>query len=168
VPSECYNIEGRRIKTIELDQYDGWQPERFLFETDLINYDDTDVANTSVITCADILEPQICVSVAPNGLNFGSLYPGECNDTLDANPSALVVTNCGGINTTVTVIVSGTLYTGNIWLSHGTGWIPAEQWSCDINAWQGRTINVKLCVPVPFPAGTTTGSISFVATPIIP
>lgn len=138
-----------------------WNPANYLFETDLIIYDDTDILNDDVSMCTNVLEPQICVTVAPNTLSFGSLYPGECEELM----SALTVTNCGGINITVDADISGALYVGEnrLWLSHGTGWIPAESWTCDITAWQSKVIHIKLCVPVGYQAGTATGSLSFIA-----
>lgn len=146
-----------------------WPPtNNWLFETDLIWYNDTGIASSQSTTFLTVAIPaeEICVSVTPNSLNFGTMQRGDCNTTEDQNPVPLTITNCGDIPITVTALVSGNLYTGgNLDISDGYGWEEIPAWSTTLAVGASANINLKLCIPLGFPAGTATGSLSFIAAP---
>ena len=78
VPSDCYSEPA--VTT--------WSPSRFLFETDLIYYTDTDIVTVTATICEDV----VGCSVSPNTIDFGYVTAGACNVPVGA-PIAIVVTN---------------------------------------------------------------------------
>jgi len=86
VSDEYANCYGAKIWLVPTGDYDApaltaWNPESYLFETDLIWYNDTDVESTIV-----------AISVSPSDINFGILTPGAAST---ADP--VRVTNTGNV-----------------------------------------------------------------------
>ena len=168
-PDNYMNCHGAKIWLIPSSALTGsatlpvivWPPDdNWLFETNLITYDDTDIIGGSEVALTTIIpEDAICVSVMPNSLDFGSVYRGQCKELMQA----LTITNCGNVPITVTALASGSLYTGNLEISHGVGWNPVATWSTMLATGASSVIHVKLCVPSDFPVGTATGALSFIA-----
>ena len=147
VPSACYSEPA--ITT--------WSPERFLFETDLIVYTDTNLPSEDgdVTTTVTITEPQarIGLSISPLELAFGSVDIGSC--------SALVpvtLTNEGNVPIKVTITTSAGFNANCLKLSDDTlinGWI-----SPTIPVGDFLVVNIKACPTIAY-NGTIPGSISF-------
>jgi hypothetical protein len=150
VPSDCY--VGGLIST--------YSPTRFLFETDMLNYTDTDLpVVTTLPTTATITEPTsiIGLTVSPASLSFGSVAIGSCsavvpitlNNTgnvpikVTANPSVGINTSCMQLQPT------GGAYTAAL------GWV-----SPTILAGQSLIVNAKLCPTAAF-SGTVPGTLGF-------
>lgn len=146
VPSDCYTEPA--VTT--------WSPARFLFETDLINYTDTDLAGTGVPLTTTITEPAatIGLTVSPPSLSFGSVSVGSCSDN-----SSITLTNAGNVPIKVTASTSAGFYTDCLKIENVTanGWI-----STKILVGGHLDINVKVCPTIAY-NGTITGSVSFVA-----
>lgn len=138
-----------------------WMDETAYVDDITINgavYDLTNQSTTFLV--ANIPAEEICVSVAPSSLDFGTMQRGDCKELLNV----LTVTNCGDVPITVTATVSGSLYIdGNLDISHGAGWTEIPVWSTVIAVGANAKISLKLCIPLGFPAGTATGLVSFIA-----
>jgi len=67
VPSDCYTVDSENKVTT-------WSPTRFLFETDLIWYNDTDL---DVVGLNAELEQIVAISVLPTFIHFGDIIPGS-------------------------------------------------------------------------------------------
>ena len=150
VPSACYS--GTSISV--------WSPTRFLFETDMLNYTDTDLTGgTTLPTTATVTEPTsiIGLTVSPASLAFGSVAIGTCsadvpitlNNTgnvpikVAANPSAGINASCMQLRPT------GGTYTSAL------GWV-----SPTILAGQSLIVYAKLCPTIAF-SGTVPGTLGF-------
>lgn len=171
-PDNYTNCHGAKIWLIPTSALSGgstlpvtaWPPDNnWLFETDLITYNDTGITGGSeVALTTTIPEEEICVSVTPNAFDFGEMQRGDPKGQMNI----LSVTNCGDVPITVTALVSGNLYTGgNLDISHGAGWAEIANWSTTLAVGESKSISLKLTVPIGFPAGTATGSLTFVAAP---
>lgn len=153
VPSDCYNVETKQVTV--------WSFDRFLLETDLISYTDTNkpVAGTTPLTTNVLVTAStIGLSVSPvEGLNFGSVSVGSCSGN-----QVLTLTNTGTVPIKVTAIPSTGFYATSLWLGDvlATSWtsvvIPATDPDTSI------TVNAKVC-PVPGLTGVVTGSVGFMA-----
>jgi hypothetical protein len=148
VPSACYSEPA--ITT--------WAPERFLFETDLIVYTDTNLAGgEGVSLTTTITEPAatIGLTVSPPSLSFGSVNVGTCS-----TPDLVVtLTNTGTVPIKVTASTSAGFYTDCLKLNNLTanGWVSAT-----IPVGSFITVNAKVCPTIAY-NGTITGSVSFLA-----
>jgi hypothetical protein len=152
VPSANYDVGTKKVT--------GWSPTivaSILFEADLITFP----PSTSTCLTTTIPFETMCISVTPNSLDFGTMSRGQCKELM----GVLTVTNCGDVPITVTAVVSGTLYIGNLELSHGAGWTPVATWTTTLAVGASKNISTKLCIPLGFPAGVATGSLSFIASP---
>ena len=116
-PDEYADATGAKVWLIPTSVLTGgimpvatWTPDdTWLFETQLVNYDDTDVNPI----------PMVAITVAPDNLNFGLLTPGQ------SASESLTVTNTGfvdaDISATATGAISGmtltldTTYTVSTW-----------------------------------------------------
>jgi hypothetical protein len=146
VPSDCYTEPA--VTT--------WSPTRFLFETDLINYTDTDLAGTGVPLTTTITEPVaiIGLTVSPPSLSFGSVSVGSCSEN-----SSITLTNAGNVPIKVTASTSAGFYTDCLKINDVTanGWV-----SPTIAVGGHLDVNVKVCPTIAY-SGTITGNVSFVA-----
>ena len=118
-----------------------WPPNNsWLFETDLITYDDTDV--TSAI---------VAISVSPTSIDFGNLVVG-----VEADGGTVTVTNIGGAATTVTADATGIfadiLLDGNTLVAYSVS-LPGYATYVEPT--------VKLTPSMP---GSHTGTLTFMAT----
>jgi hypothetical protein len=123
-----------------------WPPDdTWLFETDLITYDDIDVDST-------ILE----ITVDPASLDFGILTPG------DTGTGGLTVTNTGGEPADVAASVASGVFD---YLQLDSGAVGA--WGTNL-PWMNTYVDVVVTLPVPgdyTPTGPETGTLTFTATP---
>jgi len=111
-----------------------------------------------VVLTANILEDVICVEPSPNLVEFGDIYRGQCKEVM----SALTITNCGNVDATVTALVGGELYIGNLQISSGEGWVDWDDWSTSLNASASKVIHLKICVPSDY-SGLADGTLKFIA-----
>ena len=150
VPSTCY--DGAKIIV--------WTPARFLFETDLITYTDTDlVGGTTLTTTATVTEPTatIGLTVSPASLAFGSVAIGSCSADIP-----ITLTNTGNVPIKVTASPSAGINatcmqlqpTGGTYTS-ALGWV-----SPVIPAGVSLVVNAKLCPTIAF-SGSVPGTIGF-------
>lgn len=91
VPTSAYDAGQRKVTA--------WTPSAFLFETDLIWYDDTDAGDSTVALTADVPDI-VAISATPTSIAFGTVYPGQT-----AVGDNITVRNIG----TKTVAVDATL-----------------------------------------------------------
>jgi len=150
VPSTCY--DGSKITV--------WTPARFLFETDLISYTDTDlVGGTTLTTTATVTEPTatIGLTVTPAAVAFGSVAIGSCSADMP-----ITLTNTGNVPIKVTASPSAGINatcmqlqpTGGTYTS-ALGWV-----SPVIPAGVSLVVNAKLCPTIAF-SGSVPGTIGF-------
>lgn len=148
VPTTCYT--GTSITT--------WSPTRFLFETDLITYTDTDLVGTGtgVPLTTTITEPAatIGLSVTPISLNFGSVNVGTCS-----SEQVITLTNTGNVPIKVTASTSAGYYTDCLKLNNlvANGWISAT-----IPVSSFIIVNAKSCPTISY-SGVVSGTVTFVA-----
>jgi hypothetical protein len=149
VPSDCYNADENKVTS--------WSPERFLFETDLILYTDTDkdVSGTPLTTVVTSPPSIMSLGISPvEGLNFGSVAIGSCSGY-----QVITLTNTGTVPIKVTAIPSSGFYTTSLWF----GDILAKNWISDkIMPSDSITVNAKVC-PLAGLTGTVSGSVGFMA-----
>jgi hypothetical protein len=152
VPSDCYSAGTNSIST--------WSPTRFLFETNLINYIDTDVPGDpgdTVAMTATVTEPAstIGLTVSPQSIAFGSVEIGSCSANFP-----ITLTNTGTVPIKVTALASIGFYTDCLKIDT----IAANSWvSTTIIAGGSLIVNAKVCINTTAYAGTQTGSVSFLA-----
>lgn len=153
VPSDCYDAATSRIKDA------GWQPTRFLFETALITYTDTDLPPNNpqdVPIVTTIIQPAatIGLTVSPPSLGFGNVNVNTCSVE-----QVITLTNAGNTPIKVTASTSAGFYTDCLKINDLTanGWVSAT-----IPVGSHLDINVKVCPTIAY-SGTITGSVSFVA-----
>ena len=149
VPSACYDSALKKIIT--------WSPARFLFETDVITYTDTDrVGGSGVTTTTTITEPvaTIGLSVSPPAVNYGSVAIGLCSTEFP-----ITLTNTGNVPIKVTATTTAGFYTECMKINSvmANGWI-----STIIPVGGNLIIQTKVC-PTSTYSGTATGSVSFLA-----
>lgn len=149
VPSACYNSTTKSITT--------WSPTRFLFETDMINYVDTDAGGGSGTSLtATVTEPTstIGLTVSPPSVAYGSVAIGTCSTEFP-----ITLTNTGNVPIKVTATTTAGFYTACLQINSVTanGWV-----SPTINAGQSLIIQSKVC-PTASYSGTLTGTVTFVA-----
>jgi len=125
-----------------------WPPtDNWLFETDLIWYDDTDVVSNV-----------LAISVNPIAINFGILTPGQTG-----GPVNVTVTNIGDVPTDVTApgMAAGNVFF-NLLLNNNS----PSNYTANLPL-PGNTDVVAVSLPVPsnyVPIGPETGTLVFIAT----
>ena len=154
VPSECYNATECKVGP-------SWEPTRYLFETDLIWYDDTGSSVSLTVEVQDI----VAISVNPTSINFGTLLPGSTSAV-----KQITVKNVGTRTVDVDADVDGsssTLFYENLQMTNNASWA-YRAWP---NLIAGLAMNVvddvqtQLVVPSGYtPNGTETGMLIFTAT----
>jgi hypothetical protein len=138
-----------------------WHPENYLFETDLINYIDTNVSDEhsgSVSLSATITEPAADIGVtvvSPSSIAFGEV---ELYDCVAGTP--VVLQNTGNVPIKITALPSTGFFTDCLRLD-GT---PVGSWISDkVNPGDTITVATSVCVYTTTYAGSQTGSMVFVA-----
>jgi len=141
----------------------GWHQDKYLYETDLIVYTDTDleIQGQGITASTTITEPQAIIGLnisLPNqetSLQFGSVNVGTCSNP----PLVVTLTNTGNVPIKVTTTTSAGFYTDCLKINDLTanGWVSAT-----IPVGSYLDINVKVCPTIAY-SGTITGSVSFVA-----
>ena len=134
-----------------------WNPTKWLFETDLIEYSTHKIATCSSNQC--VLTPKTC-GVSATGIAFGTLAPGAT-----VGPKTSTVTNSGNSPTTA-LYISGTDWTPYMPVGQ-TDWRVESSWNplTSSNVVTGATVpansgttNVDFQLTVP--SGQATGSYS--------
>lgn len=169
-PDNYSNCHGAKIWLIPTSALTGgsslpvqaWPPtDSWLFETDLIWYDDTDVANdwgcaSGFEATTEVLEDSISISVGLPSINFGSVYPGDCSV-----PKYLGIKNTGSVAVDLSASTSSAFYGDCLRLLAGS-YQNVATWSVT-SLGEDATWNAapKVCVPYNYSAGTQTGTIVF-------
>jgi hypothetical protein len=155
VPSYCYDEDTNSIIS--------WEPDKFLFETDLINYTDTNkTGGTDVGLTVTVEEPTADLSfiVDKSNLNFGSVVIGQCSTS-----QIITITNDGNVPITVTVTPSAGFYTTSLKLG-GVGTetlVPTGGWVTTTIAEDGSYSFSAIVCPLAGLSGTQTGTLTFMA-----
>jgi hypothetical protein len=156
VPDNCYDSVSRQIVS--------WNMSKFLFETDMVNYTDTDLGGgTSIPATTTITETESIIgfTVSPGTpLNFGSVSVGSCSTT----PVAMVLTNTGNVPIKVSITATSGFYTDCLQLRPDGGtWGSISGWTLATIPVGGHLdIELKVC-PTAAYTGTVSGTLSFVA-----
>jgi len=150
VPTACYS--GTSVTV--------WSPTRFLFETDMLNYTDTDLVGVpSLPTTVTVTEPvaTIGLAVSPPSLNFGSVAIGSCSADIP-----ITLTNTGNVPIKVAAVPSAGINAACMQLQpNGGTYSSASGWvSPTILAGQSLIVNAKLCPTIAF-SGTVPGTLGF-------
>jgi len=148
VPSDCYTEP--EVTT--------WAPSRFLFETDLIWYDDI---GSSVGLTAGV-EDIIAISVNPSSINFGTLIPGSTSSM-----KVITVKNMGTCTVDVGASVSGDdLFVDNLQMTNNSSWsnTPWNDLITELSKGNFDEVQTQLVVPSNYaPKGTETAILLFEA-----
>jgi hypothetical protein len=161
VPTECYSAT-----VVETSgQITSWQPTRFLFETNLINYTDTDktgggISPSPVSLTTTITEPSatIAFTVAPTTLDFGSVAIGSYS-----GERTVIIHNTGTVPIKITVLVSSGFYTDCMELSSGGGYTTVSGWvPPTVVAGSSLTVYTRV-KPTAAYASVATGTLTFMA-----
>ena len=162
VPSDCYTVDGDS----DGNKVTTWSPSGFLFETDMIWYDD--VGSSVGLTAA--VDDIIAISVNPSSINFGTLIPGSTSAMKD-----ITVKNMGTCTVDVDADLSGasaTLFRSYLQLKNKT--IGTPDWKTrawpkivdDLVKGNFEVLRSKLPVPSTYtPAGPELGTLVFEASP---
>jgi len=149
-----------------------WNPNAWLFETDLITYT---IGNPTATCVNGACTPITCGMTATGSPNFGSMVQG----TTSQSGITTLVTNTGNVQ--VTPKISGANWVGTLWNTQGDGyWMPvgATQWTDTI--WANvvpltttptsmgvigisgtATVSYQLTVPSPQPTDSYSQTITF-------
>lgn len=154
VPSSCYDAATKKVTS--------WSPTRFLFETDLITYTDTDLGGgTEVATTTTITEPvaTIGMTVSPVSVSFGSVQIGS-----DSTEQTITLTNTGNVDIKATATTSAGFYTDCMQLKpDGGSYSVASGWiSPVIPVGDSLTVYAKVHPTIAY-SGTVSGSLTFIA-----
>ena len=124
-----------------------WNPASYLFETDMINYTDTDAV--------------VSITVSPTSVDFGSVVAGTTSAA-----RIVTVTNAGTVPVIVTAeapapgvnLFSYLLIDGNA----------PSAYSMPLYTTDDDDVSLTLPVPLGQPSGARTGTLVFIATPATP
>lgn len=157
-PDNYTNAHGAKIWLVPSDCCTGpevttWAPSRFLFETDLITYNDTDVDTTCV--CTQVEDTIISIDVTPTSLVFGSLVAGATSATQN-----LTIENTGTVNVHVTAETASAFYQAALQLE-GSSWELVDDWFAWVNQGDSLSVGARVVVPGGWAAGTEMGTVVF-------
>lgn len=159
VPTECYDVSSKSVIV--------WSPDRFLFETGLINYIDTDKTDDGGETIGlitTIIEPSISFTVTagdPEGtINFGNVMIGT-----DSGERNITITNTGALPIKITTLVSAGFYADCLSLQTPTlAYVKANVWQyTPIAPGASLTIKAKVHPTAAYATASVTGNITFLA-----
>jgi len=170
-PDNYTVCHGAKIWLIPASALDGgnlpvtvWPPtDKWLFETNLIWYDDLNVGSTGPVGLTVTVPDIVAISVTPSALNFGTLVPGSTSDILD-----IIVTNVGTTTVDVDADVSGDdLFVNNLELKDCVPTWSTRPWPLvanDLVMGANQSIRTKLTVPSDYtPQGVETATLIFEA-----
>jgi hypothetical protein len=150
VPPDSYeHANGAKIWLVPISTLTGgnlplatWAPTNdWLFETDLISYDDTGIVSSIV-----------SVSVSPTSINFGILVPGQTGIGGD-----VIIGNTGNVPITIEASVEGAVFQ-NLLLDGQS----VASYSASLPIHGEATIAVTLPIPTDYvPQGAETGTLTF-------
>jgi hypothetical protein len=155
VPSECYDANTKSVIV--------WSPTRFLFETDLITYTDTNKTGGKGISLTTVVtEPAAVISfdVDKQSLDFGGVAIGSCSAS-----QIITITNIGNVPIAVTVTPSAGFYTTSLKLGNIESEVLATggKWVTSTIAVDGNYSYSAIVCPLPGLSGTQTGTLTFIA-----
>ena len=148
---EYSNHHGAKIWLVPIADYDtvnakltAWNPDSYLFETDLIWYRDSEPNSDDIVS----------ISVTPN-VNFGQLIPGTtATGTVTVTTTGNIPTDLGALAVTGDVFASMTL----------DGFVPTSYSFAELGVGQS-TLPIVLSFVVPEGyQGTQNGTLTFTAT----
>lgn len=148
------------------DKLTAWNPDRYLFETGLITYNDTDLASLSLN--ADI-EQITAITVGPVFIHFGNLALGASSST-----EVILVENVGTVAVSVGALLdplTGTVFNelklnGAYSPSSKSGNWPTVPGLGNLLPSIIGTVNAQLVIPATYSAqGTEYATLVFIATP---
>jgi len=146
VPATAYSIVEDRVTN--------WNPTAFLFETDLVAYDDTNASSFEATT--EVLGDIISISVSPTSIDFGQVNSGTCSSAI-----WMGITNTGSASVNLSASSSSQFYNDCLQLD-ASGYQSIVNWAVTglgvDNTWEPAP---KVCIPAGYPAGTYTGTIVF-------
>jgi len=119
-----------------------WNPDSYLFETDLINYSDTNAL--------------VSITVNPTAVDFGSVVAGAT-----AGPEVVRVTNAGTVPVIVTAEAPDTGLFSELLLNAGA----PSAYSEPVYTADYDDVSLTLPVPVGYAPGSASGTLVFIATP---
>jgi hypothetical protein len=150
-----------------------WNPNKWLFETDLVTYTE---GNPTATCVSNACTPIVCGISATGSPDFGSMVQG----TTSQSGSTTLVANTGNVQ--VTPKISGANWVGNTYSGNSNAWMPvgATQWT--VTDWASvvpltttptsigvigtsgtATVWYQLTVPSPQPTDTYSQTITFSA-----
>jgi len=171
-PDYYTNCHGAKIWLVPTSALSGgsalpvtaWPPDdNWLFETNLIWYDDFSVGSEGPVALTATVPDITAISVNPSTLDFGTLVPGATSDVLD-----IIVTNVGTHTVDVDADVSGSagdLFFDNLKL--WTGAWSGRAWPVivdDLVMGDSKVLETRLPVPSTYtPIGSETATLIFTA-----
>jgi hypothetical protein len=154
VPSACYDATLKKVST--------WTQTRFLFETDLITYTDTNLAGgtgVALTTTITATVPTIGMGINPVQLNFGSVVQGA-----DSAEVTITLSNTGNVPIKATATTSTGFYADCLLLKpNGGAYTSANGWMSPSIPVGGNLIVTAKVHPTTAYSGTLTGTVSFIA-----
>jgi len=159
VPSADYDADACKLTA--------WNPDNYLFETDLIWYDDTNAGDSTVGLTAEVPDI-VAISATPTSIDFGTVYPGQT-----AVGDNIVVTNVGTQTVDVDASATGSaMICTNLMLRNPpkdwSDWVVGTPWSNIVEGLvmgASDVVNTKLPVPGDYtPAGPEAATLIFEAT----
>jgi hypothetical protein len=157
IPTDCYNESSKSVIA--------WSPDRFLFETGLINHIDTDKVGSGTIgLITTIIEPSISFTVTagdPEGtINFGNVMIGT-----DSGERNITITNTGALPIKITTLVSAGFYADCLSLQTPTlTYVKANVWQyTPIAPGASLTIKAKVHPTAAYATASVVGNITFLA-----
>jgi len=125
-----------------------WAPSTFLFETDLITYDDTDIVSLKTEVVDDIIQ----LNITPTSFDFGQLHRGESSAEL-----AVSITNEGNMAVKVTATSESAFYNASL----AIGGVGLVDWSQELAEKASCSPPLQVTVPLDWPSGVESGTIIF-------
>ena len=145
VPADCYT-DGSDLKVTT------WTPARFLFETDLMTYNDTDIIGTQVGLTTEVLPDLIQISVSPSMVSFGSLLPGASSSV-----ETVTIVNGGTLAVDVTATTASDFYENYLGIDSSS----VSSWGTPIAIGANHPTGLQVVLPAGVPSGTQTGTLVF-------
>jgi len=146
-----------------------WAPNNdWLFETDLIYYDDTGVPDTSTVGLTVGVPDIVAISASPTSIDFGTLLPGQTSAVFN-----ITVENVGTQTVDVDASATGSaMICTNLMLRNPpkdwSDWVVGTPWSNIVEGLvmgASDVVNTKLPVPGDYtPAGPEAATLIFEAT----
>ena len=174
-PDEYDNAHGAKIWLVPTGVLTGgvlpvnvWPPtDNWLFETELIWYDDTDVTNTGV-GLQNVSEQITAITVSPTYINFGTVNPGNSSaiETISVENIGTVTVSVGAELDPLTGTIFNHLQLNGYFSPSKLGDWPTVSGFGSLSPSIINNVNAQLVIPATYSAqGTETATLIFIATP---